>query len=240
MIFPEHIRDYANILRVTIGSACDGKCHEEAVAHRRWSRAADRRPGNGRGSGGAGLRAAGGRLQLERLLYRREYRRCQRATECERSNPSFRVCVHRIGGVHLGCNVEGTYGVARAGCSTLKAIGARPSFPPRRRRRTFSRTGRRSDLAASRLWKTPNRSRAFLGARAWQSCRTCCSTPRGRRVEPYGLYRGASPYGTELAIAQTTTTWDGDNLSILEGRVGLSYKFGIQAHVRNKVMRVFM
>jgi len=59
-------------------------------------------------------------------------------------------------------------------------------------------------------------------------------------VEPYGLYRGASPYGTELAIAQTTTTWDGDNLSILEGRVGLSYKFGIQAHVRNKVMRVFM
>jgi opacity protein-like surface antigen len=44
-----------------------------------------------------------------------------------------------------------------------------------------------------------------------------------------GLYykvSGASPYGTEAAIAQTTTTWYWNDLGIVEGRVGLSYKFG--------------
>ncbi len=44
-----------------------------------------------------------------------------------------------------------------------------------------------------------------------------------------GLYykvSGASPYGNDASLAQTTTIWYWNDLGVIEGRVGLSYKLG--------------
>jgi outer membrane immunogenic protein len=181
-----------------------------------------------------------------------------------------------IGGVHLGCNVEGTYGVARGwvfgiegdwSAAKLSTTQIAPNLFPNGTAigtGSVTFTENTKSLASIRgragVGVVPNvllyatagvvwNHTEYTGLHTYAPCPTCSAAAFDShnfgwvaggglewaiansnwiaRVE--GLYyrvSGASPYGTELAIAQTTTTWYWNDLSVVEGRIGLSYKLG--------------
>jgi outer membrane immunogenic protein len=181
-----------------------------------------------------------------------------------------------IGGAHAGCNVEGTYGVARGwvfgiegdwSATKLSATQNAPNLFPNGTpigfgSITFMETTK--SLASIRgragVAVVPNvllyatmgvvwNHTDYTGLHTYAPCPICSAAAfnsnnfgwvAGGGLEwaignsnwiarAEGLYykvSGASPYGTEAAIAQTTTTWYWNDLGIVVGRVGLSYKFG--------------
>ena len=176
-----------------------------------------------------------------------------------------------IGGVHLGCNVEGTYGVARGwvmgieadwSATTLNATQIAPNLFPIGGRVTFMEDTKSLTSIRFRtgVAVVPNvllygtvgvvwNHTEYNGLHASAPCPTCSAAGfnsnnfgwvAGGGLEwaignsnwiarAEGLYynvSGASPYGTDASLAQTTTAWYWNNLGVVEGRVGLSYKFG--------------
>ena len=181
-----------------------------------------------------------------------------------------------IGGAHAGCNVEGTYGVARGWvfgiegdwtATKLSSTQIAPNLFPNGTPIGFGSV----TFTENTKWLASIRGRAgfavvpnllvyatagvvwnltdYTGLHTYAPCPTCSASAFDSRnfgwvaggglewaignsnwiARAEGLYykvSGASPYGTEAAIAQTTTTWYWNDLGIVVGRVGLSYKFG--------------
>jgi outer membrane immunogenic protein len=176
-----------------------------------------------------------------------------------------------IGGVHAGCNVEGTYGLARGwvagieadwSASKLSATQITPNLFPPGGAVTFMEDTKSLTSARFRagVAVVPNvllygtagvvwNHTEYNGLHAYAPCPTCSVAGANSNnfgwvaggglewtigysnwiARAEGLYynvSGASPYGADVLLAQSTTAWYWNNLGVAEGRVGLSYKFG--------------
>ena len=127
-----------------------------------------------------------------------------------------------IGGAHAGCNVEGTYGLARnwifgieADWSGTKLGGTQlapnvtPGGAPIGSGSIASKFGW---VAGGGVEWAPWDSNWLLRAEAL-----------------YYKISGDSPYGIETSTGNTTTSWYWNDLAVIDTRVGLSYKFGDSA-----------
>jgi outer membrane immunogenic protein len=174
-----------------------------------------------------------------------------------------------IGGVHTGCNVEGTYGVARGWVFGVEAdwSGARLNG-----NQTITPPGSGSiAFTENTKWLVSIRGRAgvtvvpnvllyatvgvawnhtdYAGLHTYTACPNCSvaaftATNFGwvsgggiewapwnsnwivRAEGLYYIFDGSSTNGYQPGTVAQTTTWYWNNLGIVEGRVGLSYKFG--------------
>jgi outer membrane immunogenic protein len=180
-----------------------------------------------------------------------------------------------IGGVHAGCNVEGTYGAARGwvfgiegdwswtklngtqtapGTFLNNAPSGVGSITYTENTKSLVSIRGRAGVAvvpnvllyatAGVAWNQTD----YAGLHVYTACPDCSTAAYSSRnfgwvagggaewalwnsnwlVRAEALYynfSGASPAGSQ-AISGPSTTWYWNNLGIVEGRVGLSYKFG--------------
>jgi outer membrane immunogenic protein len=180
-----------------------------------------------------------------------------------------------IGGVHAGCNVEGTYGVARGWVFGIEGDWSWPKLDSTQAGVTTFLNGTPSGVGSVLFTQNTKslvsiRGRAgvavvpnvllygtvgvawnltdYTGVHLYSACPDCSVATYNSRnfgwvagggvewalwnsnwlVRAEGLYynvSGASPAGSQ-ATSGPQTTWYWNNLGIVEGRVGLSYKFG--------------